>query len=54
MVDMVVARKELRDTLIRLLGHLMRPNPPAEVIPFPAEQAAPPAEPAPALPSPGR
>lgn len=54
MVDMVVPRKELRDTLIRLLGHLMRPNPPAEVIPFPAEQAPTPAEPAPALPSPGR
>ena len=55
MVDLVVARKDLRDTLIRLLGHLMRPNPPAEVIPFPAEQAAPPpAEPQPSLPAPAR
>src|SRR5262249_33869911 len=41
MIDMGGARKELRETLIRLLGHLMRPNPPAEVIPFPAETAPP-------------
>ena len=55
MVDMVVPRKELRETLTRLLGHLMRPNPPAEVIPFPAEQAAVPvAEPPPAAPAPAR
>ena len=52
MVDMVVARKELRETLTRLLGHLMRPNPPAEVIPFPAEPAA--AAEAPAVPAPAR
>ena len=52
MVDMVVARKELRETLTRLLGHLMRPNPPAEVIPLPADQAAAGAEPA--APAPAR
>jgi acetyl-CoA carboxylase carboxyl transferase subunit beta len=50
MVDLVVPRKELRETLIRLLGHLMRPNPPAEVIPFPAEAQATAAEPTPAPP----
>jgi acetyl-CoA carboxylase carboxyl transferase subunit beta len=53
MVDMVVPRKELRETLARLLGHLMRPNPPAEVIPFPADSATAPAaetEPEPASP----
>jgi acetyl-CoA carboxylase carboxyl transferase subunit beta len=56
MVDMVVPRKDLRETLTRLLGHLMRPNPPAEVIPFPAEQAAAPpvVEPPPAAPAPAR
>ncbi len=37
MVDLVVPRKELRDTLTRLLTHLMRPNPPAEIIPFPGD-----------------
>ncbi|MGH7005435.1 MAG: acetyl-CoA carboxylase, carboxyltransferase subunit beta, partial [Alphaproteobacteria bacterium] len=51
MVDMVVPRKDLRETLTRLLGHLMRPNPPAEVIPFPAEAA--PASESP-LPAPAR
>ena len=54
MVDMVVARKDLRETLTRLLGHLMRPNPPAEVIPFPADQAAAVAEPAAPAPAPAR
>jgi acetyl-CoA carboxylase carboxyl transferase subunit beta len=55
MVDMVVPRKELRPTLTRLLGHLMRPNPPAEVIAFPSEAPAEaPAEPEPALPVPAR
>jgi acetyl-CoA carboxylase carboxyl transferase subunit beta len=56
MVDMVVPRKDLPETLTRLLGHLMRPNPPAEVIPFPAEQAAPPpvVEPPPVAPAPAR
>ncbi len=56
MVDMVVARKDLREALTRLLGHLMRPNPPAEVIPFPAEQPAPPppTEPQPMAPAPAR
>jgi len=51
MVDMVVPRKDLRETLTRLLGHLMRPNPPAEVIPFPTEAAA---APEPAAPAPAR
>ena len=32
MVDMVVPRQELRDTLIRTLRHLLRPNPPANVV----------------------
>ena len=55
MVDMVVPRKDLRETLTRLLGHLMRPNPPAEVIPFPAEQATQPVvEPPPVIPAPAR
>jgi acetyl-CoA carboxylase carboxyl transferase subunit beta len=56
MVDMVVPRQQLRETLIRLFGHLMRPHPPAEVITLPTtERSAPPpatkpalAEPAPA------
>jgi acetyl-CoA carboxylase carboxyl transferase subunit beta len=56
MLDMVVPRPQLRDTLIKLFGHLMRPNPPAEVIALPTtERTAPkpapkaePAEPAPA------
>jgi acetyl-CoA carboxylase carboxyl transferase subunit beta len=54
MVDMVVARKDLRETLTRLLGHLMRPNPPAEVIPFPAEATPPVVEPPPVVPAPAR
>jgi acetyl-CoA carboxylase carboxyl transferase subunit beta len=32
MVDMVVPRRELRDTLARLLGLLRRPAPPAQVV----------------------
>jgi len=55
MVDLVAPRKDLRETLTRVLGHLMRPNPPAEIIPFPGETPAPVApEPEPALPVPAR
>ena len=55
MVDLVTPRKDLRETLTRVLGHLMRPNPPAEVIPFPSETPAPVApEPEPAPPVPAR
>jgi acetyl-CoA carboxylase carboxyl transferase subunit beta len=32
MVDMVVPRRELRDTLARLLGLLRRPAPPAQIV----------------------
>lgn len=35
MVDMVVPRAELRDRLILLISHLIRPNPPAEVVSLP-------------------
>lgn len=35
MVDMVVSRLELHDTLARLLQLLQRPNPAAEVVPLP-------------------
>lgn len=35
MVDMVVRRHDLRDTLIRLLGVIMRPKPIAEVVSLP-------------------
>jgi len=34
MVDMVVPRQEMRDTLIQTLRHLLRPNPPANVVPL--------------------
>ena len=34
MVDMVVPRQDMRETLIRTLRHLLRPNPPAEVVPL--------------------
>ena len=41
MVDMVVPRQEMRETLIRTLRHLLRPNPPADVVPLkPAGQIA--------------
>src|ERR1700722_1815283 len=36
MVDMVVSRLEMHDTLARLLTLLQRPNPAAEVVPLPA------------------
>jgi len=41
MVDMVVPRGELRDTLIRLFRHFLRPNPPADIVALPAERKAP-------------
>jgi acetyl-CoA carboxylase carboxyl transferase subunit beta len=34
MVDMVVQRRELRDTLVRLIALLRRPEPPAQVVPL--------------------
>ena len=34
MVDMVVPRQDMRKTLIRTLRHLLRPNPPANVVPL--------------------
>jgi acetyl-CoA carboxylase carboxyl transferase subunit beta len=43
MVDMVVPRAELRGVLVRLIGHLMRPNPPAEIVPLPVERLPAPA-----------
>ena len=55
MVDMVVPRQELRETLTRILRHLIRPNPPADVVPLkpagrlaaaPKKAKEPPAEPA--------
>ena len=41
MVDMVVPRAELRETLTRLMGHLMRPEPSAEVVPLKKGEKAP-------------
>ena len=38
MVDMVVSRPELRETLIRLFRHLMRPSPPADIVKLPKEK----------------
>ena len=47
MVDMVVPRQDMRDTLIRTLRHLIRPNPPADVVPLnPAKRIAAKPEPA--------
>jgi acetyl-CoA carboxylase carboxyl transferase subunit beta len=40
MVDMVVPRKELRDTLARIIGLLRHKTPPAEIIPLLPEPAA--------------
>jgi acetyl-CoA carboxylase carboxyl transferase subunit beta len=34
MVDMVVPRRELRDTLQRMIGLLRRPEPPAQIVPL--------------------
>ncbi len=48
MVDMVVHRHDLRDTLVRILGLLVNARPPAEVLPIPpldeGGDPAPPAE----------
>ena len=38
MVDMVVSRLEMHDTLARLLTLLQRPNPAAEVVPIPSAE----------------
>lgn len=38
MVDMVIARHKLRDTLVRIVGMLMTPGPTAEVLPLPQAQ----------------
>ncbi len=40
MIDMVVPRSELREMLTRLIRHLMRPNPPPEVIALPLSRPA--------------
>ncbi len=40
MVDMVVPRGEIRETLIRLFRHLLRPNPPADVVALPKDPGA--------------
>jgi acetyl-CoA carboxylase carboxyl transferase subunit beta len=48
MVDMVVSRLDLHDTLARLLRLLRRPNPPADVVPIPVadgKRAAPQGQP---------
>ena len=48
MVDMVVPRKDLKETLVRILGMLKHPRPGAEVLALPsARAAAKPAGPAP-------
>ena len=39
MIDMVVPRKELRDTLIRILGLLRNPTPAAEIVPLTPSEA---------------
>ncbi|MFI4988896.1 MAG: acetyl-CoA carboxylase, carboxyltransferase subunit beta [Alphaproteobacteria bacterium] len=39
MVDMVVPRKELRETIMRVLSLLMNRQPPAPVVPLPTAQA---------------
>ncbi len=39
-VDLVVPRKELRETIGQLLRHLMQPNPPAEIVTLPKERKA--------------
>ncbi len=43
MVDMVVPRAELRDTLIRLFNLLREPQPPADVVPLTTGDKTPPA-----------
>ncbi len=39
-VDMVVPRKELRDTLVRLIGLIRHPRPAGEVVPLAPEKSA--------------
>jgi acetyl-CoA carboxylase carboxyl transferase subunit beta len=34
MIDMVVARRELRDTLARIIGLLRHREPPAQIVPL--------------------
>jgi acetyl-CoA carboxylase carboxyl transferase subunit beta len=46
MVDMVVHRKDLRGTLIRVLDLLGRPNPSAEIVTLPTPEPEPVAAPA--------
>ncbi|MGE4011370.1 MAG: acetyl-CoA carboxylase, carboxyltransferase subunit beta [Alphaproteobacteria bacterium] len=46
MLDMVVPRTDLRAALIRLFSHLMRPNPPADVVALPAKRNPEPRPPA--------
>ena len=41
MVDVVVPRKDLRDTLVRILGLLLNPTPAADVVTLPNEFAIP-------------
>jgi acetyl-CoA carboxylase carboxyl transferase subunit beta len=41
MVDMVVPRKELRDTLARIIGLLRHKTPPAEIVPLLPEAVSP-------------
>jgi acetyl-CoA carboxylase carboxyl transferase subunit beta len=40
MVDMVVPRKELRETLARIIGLLRHRTPPAEIVPLLPEVSA--------------
>ena len=41
MVDMVVHRRDLRETIVRLLGLLRQKLPPAEVVTLPGAEAGP-------------
>jgi acetyl-CoA carboxylase carboxyl transferase subunit beta len=52
MVDMVVHRKDLRGTLIRVLDLLGRPNPSAEIVTLPTPEPEPVAAPAETEPKP--
>jgi acetyl-CoA carboxylase carboxyl transferase subunit beta len=54
MIDMVVPRSEMRDTLIRVLGLLRHPAPAGDVVPLPgADTDAPETRPAETRPAPG-
>lgn len=48
MVDMVVHRRDLRDTIVRLLKLLREKTPPAEVVPLPKSETGPTPAPIPA------